>query len=289
MDHEEEVSPRRSSSRRSTRGQPKEAGGSESEEEDYEEVTSPRSRPTRRATRTKPVPNNKRADSNSPNRRAGQSRRQNQAKVEKEPDSPSRQSSRTRASKPSYVEKNSDDEEWAEDYASEGSEDDFSSDEDARDKKQKKRGRSGGDGAPPAKKSIKSGYLYYPDLAKWPPVSRRKMNKVATTVIQKVRELDAWNLFTAPVCEVFPEVADAYNDAVSNPMDLRTIEEERLPTYGLINELQEDLILTFKNCCVFNGEGSDYYGYAVEIWHSLNDVFKEACEEEGVVLPPRFT
>ncbi len=288
MDHEEEVSPRRSSSRRSTRGQPKEPGSSESEEEDYEEETSPRSRPTRRATRTKPVPNNKRADSNSPNRRAGQSRRQNQAKVEKEPESPSRESSRTRASKPSYVEKNSDDEEWAEDYASEGSEDDFSSDEDARDKKQKKRGRSGGDGAPPAKKSKKSGYLYYPDLAKWPPVSRRKMNKVATAVIQKVRELDAWNLFTAPVCEVFPEVADAYNDAVSNPMDLRTIEEERLPTYGLINELQEDLILTFKNCCVFNGEGSEYYGYAVEIWHSLNDVFKEACEEEGVVLPPRF-
>jgi predicted SPOUT superfamily RNA methylase MTH1 len=36
-------------------------------------------------------------------------------------------------------------------------------------------------------------------------------------------------------------------------------------------------------------EGSEYYGYAVEIWHCLNDVFKEACEEEGVALPPRFT
>jgi len=84
-------------------------------------------------------------------------------------------------------------------------------------------------------------------------------------------------------------VADAYTEVVTNPMDLRTIEEERLPTYGLISELQEDLILTFKNCCVFNGEDSEYYGYSVQIWHSLNDVFKEACEEEGVVLPPRFT
>ena len=95
-------------------------------------------------------------------------------------------------------------------------------------------------------------------------------------------------MFVAPVCEAFPEVADDYKAIVTEPMDLRTIEEERLPTYGRIDELQQDLILTLKNCCVFNGEGSDYYCYAVEIWHSLNDVFKEACEEEGVMLPPRF-
>ncbi len=96
-------------------------------------------------------------------------------------------------------------------------------------------------------------------------------------------------MFGAPVCETYPEIADSYKARVTNPMDLRTIEEERLPTYRLIAELQEDLILTFKNCCVFNGEDSEYYAYTVEIWHSLNDVFKEACEEEGVVLPPRFT
>ena len=125
--------------------------------------------------------------------------------------------------------------------------------------------------------------------AKWPPVTRRKIIQVGSTVIQKVRELDEWNMFAVPVCEAFPEVADDYKAIVTNPMDLRTIEEERLPTYGLLAELQEDLILTFKNCCVFNGEGSEYYGYAIEIWCSLNDVFKEACEEKGVVLPPRFT
>ena len=125
--------------------------------------------------------------------------------------------------------------------------------------------------------------------SKWPPVSRRKIIRVGTTVIQKVRELDSWNMFGAPVCETYPEIADSYKARVTNPMDLRTIEEERLPTYRLIAELQEDLILAFKNCCVFNGEDSEYYAYTVEIWHSLNEVFKEACEEEGVVLPPRFT
>eukprot|EP00984_Skeletonema_dohrnii_P035801 scaffold35992_cov139-Skeletonema_dohrnii-CCMP3373.AAC.2 len=284
---EEEVSPQRTSSRRSKRGKPKEPPSSESEEEeevdeideeDYEEKSSPR-RTTRRTV------NVNKAESESPTSRSGPNRRQNKAKakVEKEPESPSRKSSRARAAKPSYAEKNSDDEEWAEHDPSEASDDDVSSDEEVGGKR-KKKGRS----APAAKKS-RSGYQYYPDLAKWPPVSRRKISRVGKTVIQKVRELDSWNMFTAPVCEAFPEVADDYKAIVTEPMDLRTIEEERLPTYGLMAELQEDLILTFKNCCVFNGEGSEYYGYAVEIWHSLNDVFKEACEEEGVVLPPRFT
>lgn len=50
---------------------------------------------------------------------------------------------------------------------------------------------------------------------------------------------------------------------VKYPMDFRTIEEERLPDYGNISELQDDLILTFRNCCEFNSDNPEYYNYAM--------------------------
>ena len=212
---EEEVSPRRMSSRRSTRGGPKKPSSSESEEEvdeveqeEYEEEASPR-RSTRRKT------SDFKAEREEPKPRTTSRRSNPKTNVEKEPESPSRKSSRTRATKPSYIEKNSDDEEWAEDDQFEDSDDDdVSSDEEVRGKRQKKNSR----GAPAAKK-FRSGYNYYPDLvsilscvpcatmmcnvniaqllfsifclfhtsqAKWPPVSRRKINRLGTTVIQKV-------------------------------------------------------------------------------------------------------
>ena len=53
--------------------------------------------------------------------------------------------------------------------------------------------------------------------------------------------------------------------------------------------VQEDLIKVLKNCCIYNGEGSDYYHYAVNIWEGLNNIFKEACKEEGIMVPRRWT
>lgn len=38
-------------------------------------------------------------------------------------------------------------------------------------------------------------------------------------------------------------------------MDFRTIEEERLQMYRSIRELQQDLVLTFRNCMQFNPDG----------------------------------
>ncbi len=163
---EEEPSPRRTSPRRSTRGNPKESSGSESEsvdeleEEDYEEQSPP---PRRTSRRIPAHAYEAESESPPPPPRSGQ-RLQNKAtaNTEKEPESPSRRSSRARATKPSYAEKNSDDEEWAEDVSSEGSDDDVSSEEEVRGKR-KKKGRSRRGGAPAAKKS-RSGYQYYPDL-----------------------------------------------------------------------------------------------------------------------------
>ena len=82
-------------------------------------------------------------------------------------------------------------------------------------------------------------------------------------LISSQRDLDNLNLFSRPVCEEHPGIAEDYLRQVKNPMDFHTIEEERLHTYGHIAELQEDLILTFRNCCVYNGEKSEYFSYAL--------------------------
>jgi hypothetical protein len=71
--------------------------------------------------------------------------------------------------------------------------------------------------------------------------------------MSKQRELDHLGLFSQPVCEVYPAIANEYLKVVKNPMDFRTIEEDRLPQYHHIAELQEDIILTFRNCCIYNG------------------------------------
>jgi hypothetical protein len=46
---------------------------------------------------------------------------------------------------------------------------------------------------------------------------------------------------------MYPEIADSYLDTISDPMDFRTIEDVRLDKYRHIHELQDDLILTFRN------------------------------------------
>ena len=50
---------------------------------------------------------------------------------------------------------------------------------------------------------------------------------------------------------------------VETPMDFETIEGERLPHYTGITQLQEDLILTFRNCCVYNGETHEFSLHAM--------------------------
>jgi len=107
---------------------------------------------------------------------------------------------------------------------------------------------------------------------------------VTVGVLSKLRDLDNLNLFSRPVCEEHPGIAEEYLRQVKNPMDFHTIEDERMNTYGHIAELQEDLILTFRNCCVYNGEKSEYFSYSLKIWQSLNDVFKEVCTEKDILL-----
>ena len=76
------------------------------------------------------------------------------------------------------------------------------------------------------------------------------------------RDLDDGDTFAAPVVETFPDLADAYK-AIENPMDFRTIEEERLQYYRSITDLQQDLLLVFHNCLEFsNGVENEYTAVA---------------------------
>jgi len=71
-------------------------------------------------------------------------------------------------------------------------------------------------------------------------------------------ELDTDEVFAVPVLEAVPDLADSYSAIVAEPMDFRTIQEERMPAYRSIRELQQDLLLVFRNCILFNEEGSPY-------------------------------
>jgi Bromodomain len=73
------------------------------------------------------------------------------------------------------------------------------------------------------------------------------------------RDLDAEQLFWVPVAEAYPDLGDAYLAHISEPMDFRTIEEERLLYYTSITQLQDDLILVFRNCMDFNEPDSPVY------------------------------
>ena len=84
-----------------------------------------------------------------------------------------------------------------------------------------------------------------------------------------------------PVIEAHPDISDDYLAIIKEPMDFHTI-EENLSQYTHIHEMQDDLVLTFRNCCEFNGENSDLYAQAIQIWLSLNEVFQQACEENRV-------
>ena len=55
------------------------------------------------------------------------------------------------------------------------------------------------------------------------------------------------HVFSQPVAEAYPQLADEYSSVIKEPMDFRTIEEIRLSQYENISEMQDDLILTFQN------------------------------------------
>lgn len=123
-------------------------------------------------------------------------------------------------------------------------------------------------GATPAKSNKRSRHSgenesqELPALNDWPEIPIKDISSVTRGILEKIESLDTDGIFAVPVLEAYPDLANAYLTVVDTPMDLRTIEEERLQQYESIKELQEDLILMFKNCCAFNEMGSDLWNYA---------------------------
>ena len=62
--------------------------------------------------------------------------------------------------------------------------------------------------------------------------------------------------------EQFPQIKKEYLSVIDKPMDFRSIEDHRLSSYNEISELQDDLILIFENCCMYNEVGSSYWEYS---------------------------
>ena len=114
----------------------------------------------------------------------------------------------------------------------------------------------------PTAKRMKTTIIEEIQLNDWPEVDLREISLICEGVLARVREEDVDGIFLEPVLEQHPEIKDSYLQAVDTPMDLRTIEEDRLPQYQQIVSLQEDLVLTFRNCCLFNGANSSLGEYA---------------------------
>ena len=61
----------------------------------------------------------------------------------------------------------------------------------------------------------------------------------------------------------------------------------QLSQFSHIHEMQDDLVLTFQNCCEFSGEDSEFYAQAIHksgFWLGLDEIFQQACKENRVVI-----
>lgn len=142
--------------------------------------------------------------------------------------------------------------------------------------------------AKPAKKTKASTTVDLPELTPWPSIDISSITQVTNEVLGRVAERDDQETFATPVIETYPDMTDAYTSMIKEPMDIRTIEEERMHTYTDISQLQDDLILMYRNCCTFNGPDSILGQYAVERWGELNDIFDDVCKTMNVLLPRRW-
>ena len=125
-------------------------------------------------------------------------------------------------------------------------------------------------------------------MTRWPPLYYKSNSRLALRIIKKIEALDSDYSFQFPVTEQYPKIAEDYLKCISNPMDVRTIKfKAKNDEYKFLSEMQDDLISMFRNCCMYNGENSEHWKYAVNIWKQLNDIFNISCGSEKVEIPRR--
>lgn len=103
----------------------------------------------------------------------------------------------------------------------------------------------------------------FPDLKPWPEIDPKEITQVVKGVLRHFSDLDEENIFAVPVIESVPDLKESYLKIIESPMDFRTIEEDRIQYYQSIRELQDDLILVFRNCATFNLPSSEYHAFAM--------------------------
>lgn len=114
-----------------------------------------------------------------------------------------------------------------------------------------------------SKRERKSDDSELPHFEDWPEISLKAISDVSKFIVEKMLTLDADQVVATSVLETFPELKKDYLKVVKSPLDLRTIEEERIYQYRSIQELQNDLNLMFENCCTFNQAGSELWNYSM--------------------------
>jgi len=130
-----------------------------------------------------------------------------------------------------------------------------------------------------------------PDLIDWPRNTvkgQEEIRKLALCILELLKKMDTDKNFYYPVVESFPVLKDTYLNMITTPMDFHTIKKERIGSYQVISDLQQDLILIFSNCCSFNVKGSEIWNYTFSLWNKLNDVFIRALKDNKMDIPRRF-
>jgi len=154
-------------------------------------------------------------------------------------------------------------------------------------KRKRKARRSSNKSKKPAAKKQKAAVL--PEIKEWPDLGLKHITEIGNAILDKLIAKDAGETFAIPVAEAYPDLAESYLETIEQPMDFRTIQEERLPTYGSLHDLQNDLILVFQNCITFNPRKSHALNkLATAMLIQLEDDFREVCEELNILLPRRW-
>ncbi|GKY96173.1 hypothetical protein MPSEU_000577100 [Mayamaea pseudoterrestris] len=122
----------------------------------------------------------------------------------------------------------------------------------------------------------------------WAFLDKKKITAVGSAILDKLEAEDMEGIFAVPVAEAFPEVAKDYLKTIKEPMDFRTIREDRLPWYHSADQLRVDLLLIFDNCIAYNEDDSEFAALARLMIDQLDDIFKGVCEKEGIRLPRRW-
>jgi hypothetical protein len=129
----------------------------------------------------------------------------------------------------------------------------------------------------PAKKQ-KEANVEKTSLKTWPSIPIKDITRISKAVLAKVSSEDTGGHFTIQVLESYPYLADDYLETVDEPMDFRTIEEERIPQYKGIKDLQRDFCLIFDNCSGFNGAETEMGQYAMYVLRRNKPQFHSAVD-----------